>query len=588
MPTVIVAREDLYRDLGVNMTDHEFADLCFEFGLELDDITSEKEIVRREKGEEAAQGLDETVLYKIEVAANRYDLLCLEGLTQALKVFLNLQAPPQYRIHPNVATEIAIIDESTQSVRPFFVCAILRNLHFNPTSYKSFIELQDKLHQNIGRKRTLVAIGTHDYDTIRGPFTYTAKPASEIKFKALKQTEEYTAEQLFEIYRKDNLMKKHVQIVENSPVIPIIYDSQGTVLSMPPIINSDHSKITLNTKNVFIDITANDLTKAHITLHTIIAAFSQYCDDMFTVEPVKVIDPQGREHVTPRMNERDVQVDVGYINRIIGTKLSSVEICKLLNKMSLTSQEESESKVKVRVPITRSDILHPCDIAEDVGIAFGYNNIEKRLPKTITIAKQQPLNLLTDLLRAEIAQAGFIEIMTFALISFDENYDKLRRERDNLAVEISNPKTLDFQMPRTTLLPGLLRTLASNKKHPLPIKIFELSDVVVKDGSNENKARNIRTLSALSSSTTAGFEVVHGLLDTVMEKLGFIFPADYHLEQCDNPTFFPGRQAHIISHGKNVGTMGIVHPEVVKNFELKYPVSALEIDIELVSSLIRI
>lgn len=57
------------------------------------------------------------------------------------------------------------------------------------------------------------------------------------------------------------------------------------------------------------------------------------------------------------------------------------------------------------------------------------------------------------------------------------------RDKDSLtkAVKISNPKTLDFQVARTSLLPGILKTIASNKNMPLPLKLFEISDVVVKD-----------------------------------------------------------------------------------------------------------
>lgn len=69
-----------------------------------------------------------------------------------------------------------------------------------PDSYASLIDLQDKLHQNIARKRTLVAIGTHDLDTIQGPFTYDALPPSEIQFKALNQDKENTALELMELY----------------------------------------------------------------------------------------------------------------------------------------------------------------------------------------------------------------------------------------------------------------------------------------------------------------------------------------------------------------------------------------------------
>lgn len=80
MPIVTVVKTQLFRELSINMTDDEFADLCFEFGIELDDVTSEKEIIARERGDTAATGLSEEILYKIDIPANRYDLLCLEGL----------------------------------------------------------------------------------------------------------------------------------------------------------------------------------------------------------------------------------------------------------------------------------------------------------------------------------------------------------------------------------------------------------------------------------------------------------------------------------------------------------------------------
>lgn len=88
----------------------------------------------------------------------------------------------------------------TQSVRGFVVGAVLRNLKFTADSYASFIDLQDKLHQNIARKRTLVAIGTHDLDTIQGPFTYDALPPDQIRFQALNTDKERSASELMELY----------------------------------------------------------------------------------------------------------------------------------------------------------------------------------------------------------------------------------------------------------------------------------------------------------------------------------------------------------------------------------------------------
>ena len=84
-------------------------------------------------------------------------------------------------------------------------------------------------------------------------------------------------------------MKPYLHIVEESEVYPVILDSDGVVLSLPPIINGEHSKITLNTRNVFIESTATDLTKAKIVLNTLVTAFSQYCEAPFSVEAVKVV-----------------------------------------------------------------------------------------------------------------------------------------------------------------------------------------------------------------------------------------------------------------------------------------------------------
>jgi len=76
----------------------------------------------------------------------------------------------------------------------------LRDVTLTQESYNSFIDLQDKLHQNIGRKRSLVSIGTHDFDTVKGPFLYDARSPSKIRFKPLYQEKEYTGEEIIQLY----------------------------------------------------------------------------------------------------------------------------------------------------------------------------------------------------------------------------------------------------------------------------------------------------------------------------------------------------------------------------------------------------
>ncbi|XP_044288861.1 phenylalanine--tRNA ligase beta subunit [Varanus komodoensis] len=586
MPTVSVKRDLLFQALGRSYTDEEFDELCFEFGLELDEITSEKDIISKEKGDGKAEGASDVVLYKIDVPANRYDLLCLEGLVRGLQVFKERIRAPRYKKITPSSGEIQrlTITEETAHVRPYAVAAVLRNIAFVKDRYDSFIDLQEKLHQNICRKRSLVAIGTHDLDTISGPFTYTAKPPSEIKFKPLNQDKEYNANEIMDLYKTDSHLKHYLHIIENEPLYPVIYDSNGVVLSMPPIINGDHSKISLNTKNVLIECTATDLTKAKIVLDILVTMFSEYCQKPFTVEAAEVTYPNGKSYICPELAYRREKIKPEIINKKIGISETPSSLAKLLTRMCLKSHVIGNgNNIEVEIPPTRADIIHACDIIEDAAIAYGYNNIQMTIPKTYTIANQFPLNKLTELLRQDLAAAGFTEALTFALCSQEDIANKLGTDTsETKAVHIANPKTAEFQVARTTLLPGLLKTIAANRKMPLPLKLFEISDIVLKDSTKDVGARNHRHLCAVYYNKNPGFEVIHGLLDRVMQLLE-VPPSKengYYIKATEGSAFFPGRCAEIFAKGQSIGSLGVLHPDVVTKFELTMPCSALEIKIE--------
>lgn len=577
MPKIHLKTATFFKYLGKHLELEELENICFDFGIEV---------------EKDNEDPDKIVF---EIPANRYDLLCVEGLTDALGVFLGLRKAPVF--HLKKGTEKIIVKKSTKQIRPFVVSAILRNVTLDQDRYESFIDLQDKLHQNICRRRTLVAIGTHDYDTIQGPFVYDALPPKEISFIPLNQTEKMDGERLMEFYSSDMKLKQFLPIIRDSPVYPVIYDANKTVMSLPPIINGDHSKIKLTTKNIYIESTATDYTKALIVLNTVVAMFSRYCGEEFTTEYCENVYEDGEEtRVTPQFNINEFQADIDYLSKLTGiTDLKADQTVELLGKMALDAAKIDDKKVSVKVPITRSDVLHACDIAEDVAIAYGYNNIENALPTCITVGSQLTVNKLSDLVRQEVAQCGYKECLNFVLCSLEEISSFLKRDDEvNNAVHIANPKTLEFQCARTTLIPGVLKTLTSNKAQKLPIKLFEVGDVVIR-ADNEVGAKNQRRLcAAYTDQDSSGLEFIHGLLDYLMLKLNI--PHDekngYSIKESENPTFFPQRQAEVFLHGESVGFFGIVHPEISaknlekieklkdKPFELATPVSLIELNLE--------
>ncbi|OLL24582.1 Phenylalanine--tRNA ligase beta subunit [Neolecta irregularis DAH-3] len=259
--------------------------------------------------------------------------------------------------------------------------------------------------------------------------------------------------------------------------------------------------------------------------------------------------------------------------------------------MSLQAKPYGSDMLEVQIPLTRADILHQCDVMEDVAIAYGYNKLNRTFPdKSATVGQPLPINKLSDIVRLEAALVGWTEVMPLILCSHAENFDNLKRKDHGQAVKLANPKTWEYQVVRTSLLPGMLKTIRENKERVKPLKVFEVSDVVLQDENVERRARNVRRFGAVWCGKTSGFEHIHGLLDRVMAMLGEKFLSKdcsdygYWIEPVSNDTYFPGRAATVHLRNENgamqIGNFGILHPEVLEKFELTYPCSSLEMDLE--------
>ncbi|KAK7845266.1 phenylalanine--trna ligase beta subunit [Quercus suber] len=536
-----------------------------------------------------------------------YDLLCLEGIAQALRIFNGQQEIPTYKV-ANISTKSMLkmhVKPETSSIRSYVVCAVLRGLTFDAASYNSFIDLQDKLHQNICRRRTLVAIGTHDLDTLHGPFTYEALPPSSINFVPLKQEKNFRADELMEFYKSDLKLKKFLHIIENSPVFPVLYDST----------RYDSFLMCLQ-----------------------VTMFSEYCERKFEIEPVEVVYSDGKSYIYPDLSVYNMEVSLSYITGAIGVPLKADEVTGLLNRMQLRAEkslsddndskitvsvpptrsdvlhpcdvmevtgllnrmqlraekslsDDNDSKITVSVPPTRSDVLHPCDVMEDVAIAYGFNSVKDiAIAKGYNISKGRAVSLkplrleeFSHIIRLEMAMCGFTEVLSFILCSLNDNFAMLNREDDkSTAVIIGNPRSSENETARTSLMPGILKTIGQNKAHPKPIKIFEVGDIVLLDDTKDVGATNRRHLAALYCGVTAGYEIIHGLVVRIMQVIGLVPPDDnttYYLKPSQEPEFLLGTQASIIYKGKQIGTSGIVHPEVLNKFDIPDPCSYFELDI---------
>ncbi|KEP61270.1 UNVERIFIED_CONTAM: phenylalanine--tRNA ligase, beta subunit protein [Hammondia hammondi] len=553
MPTVSVPRDELFRRLGRTYSVHEFEELCFEFGIELDEVV-----------EPGKDGSTETI-YKIEVPANRYDLLCTEGISRALYAFNNPEAPlPAYRLEPGTPQFTMSVKPAVNQVRPFVVCAILRNVTLTKAGLASFIEFQDKLHHTLCRRRSLVAIGTHDLSKVQPPFVYDARPPKNFEFVPLGCDSQMNGEQVMAHFSNHLQLKAYLPLIQNSPAYPLILDAKDRILSLPPIINSEFSKVTEDTRDIFIECTAVDITKAQIVLNTLVAMFSEYCKEPYTVEPIRVVyeDPsnapidrsvkcQGEASlqngnasmngwVFPRVDSRSMPFSLDYVRQLTGIPDLTANACaNLLKRMMIHTSIEKATQagiLEASIPITRSDILHERDIVEDVAIAYSFN----RLPVTRSyMLTGDALNCLSEKIRNFCTVCGYTEALNFSLSSAAENSSSLGRtpgegksslfnpleyQVNAQPVRLANSKTREFDQVRTTLISGLLKTIVANKgRRELPIKLFEIGDVCLLDYTTEVGARNLRYCClAFADEHSSGLEEVHGVLDALLQSLQFV------------------------------------------------------------------
>lgn len=129
-----------------------------------------------------------------------------------------------------------------------------------------------------------------------------------------------------------------------------------------------HSRMDAHTENIFIECTAKDVTKASIVLNTLVAMFSEYCDDRFSAEIVEVVYeedsvfPEGKSLTYPDFTEKHLDCSVAECCSTIGATLSMETIQRDLHKMQLECSALDEDTIRVNIPITRSDVIHACDV----------------------------------------------------------------------------------------------------------------------------------------------------------------------------------------------------------------------------------
>ena len=302
----------------------------------------------------------------VEFFPDRPDLFSPEGVARAMRGYLGIETG--LSVYPVKPSGISFtVDPALVNIRPVLGAAVIRGVSFDDESIQSIMSLQESLHWAVGRGRSKVAIGIHDLDTVKPPFRYIASPRSR-KFIPLDYKESMTMDEILEKHPKG---RDYAKIVKDFPLFPLIVDKDDHVLSFPPIINGERTRVTLDTKNILLDTTGTDKRAVGVAVNIICTAMAEAGA---TIESVEIGGVQ-----TPTLAPAERTVSVNECSRLLGIELTASSMAELLRKMRFGAEPAGADKLKVQVPCYRADIMHDWDLFEDVAIAYGYNNLQQQV-----------------------------------------------------------------------------------------------------------------------------------------------------------------------------------------------------------------
>jgi len=547
MPVITVDYWDLCRLVGEEIPEDKLADLLARIKVSLE-------------GEEDGE-------LELEITADRLDLVAVEGLARALRGLLGREVGLSNFEVFDSGWEVKV-DPSVKAVRPYFVGALIEGLELDETALVAIMRAQEKFHQTLGRDRRKMSMGLHNADVLEPPITYAAEPSDSVRFVPLGETEEMTAA---EMLRRTEKGREYAHLVGDGSVVPVLRDSKGDVLSVPPILNGELTRVASSTRNIFLDVTGPDVKAITQALVLMATALAERGGRIGTV----VISYPDGPIVTPDLSVSEMTVELDYINSMMGLNLSAQDVVDLLEKARLGAEAEG-NVIKVRIPAYRSDFLHPVDVVEEIAQSLGYDYLTPELPMHVTtFGKRHPVEKASALVRSLMIGLGYQEVLNYIMTSREVLFRRVNRP-ESPVVEVANPVTASYTVLRDSLLPGLIAFLSRNIGAPLPQKIFEVGDVVIPDETAETGARDERRLAAAVADSEVGFEDIQADLYALLRNLNVSF----ELRPAEHPSLLRGRTAEILVDGMSAGVVGEVHPEVLELNKIKTPVAVFELSLE--------
>lgn len=501
--------------------------------------------------------------FHIEISPNRPDLLSYHGFKRSFLSFLGKKTGMKnYKLNKPGKKYKVYIDSSVRDVRPYTACAIVKGLRLDNEKIKEIIELQEKLHLTIGRKRKKAAIGIYPLEDISLPIKFKALEPDKIKFIPLGMNKELSG---LEILQRHPTGIEYSHLLSGKIRFPVFIDSENKILSMPPIINSQSTgKVREKTRDVFIECSGSDFFVLEKCLNIIVTTLAEMGGKIYKT---RLKGMKGKtKSITPDFTPEEMEISLEKTQKLLGINLNEKELKKLLEKMGL-----EYNKGNVKIPAWRVDLLHEVDLIGDVAIAYGYDNFIPEIPKIPGIGKENPKESAKRKIAEILSGLGFLEVSNYHLTNKKEQCENMGMN-ENSHINLKESKT-EYDLLRENLSHKALKVLSENIGSEYPQKIFEIGKIF--DSRNGKIHEKESLCMAISPGNFTEIKQSITYLFKMLNLKNLKFKEPEIPEKC----FVNGRTAEILSE-KLIGSIGEIHPKILQNWKIKMPVALLEIDIE--------
>ncbi len=510
--------------------------------------------------------VEEGNIIAVEVQSDRVDMFSVEGIAKAIR-FYTEQEKFSEPVLKNVPFKVFV--QQPPAKRPYIAVAAVTNVKLDEERLKLLIDFQERLHATFGRNRRKVAIGLHDLDKLPSPvLEYRDVDIDKTTMIPLHDFREFSIRDVLSLTEQGKL---YGFISLNNSFHPAIL-SNGKVISLPPVINSDITRLTEETRNILIDVTGTDFDAVNSVLNVIIHALTFYGGEVLGA----IVKYPDKEVTTPNLTSKRMRIDMGFASSWLGIDAANnVELVrKALEKMGYRIMEINKNFIIVDVPYYRMDILHQVDVVEDIAMGIGYENLGflDVEPRPI-IKKGFGLRDVANIVRDVLIGLGYTELNTLTLIP-QQIAEVISYGVTPMVV---NAPSNEINALRTSLAQSIIAILKSSQHIPQPVKVFEIGDVVTECRSCYNKWKNeLRVCWAIMDSETR-FEDLHASLHAIIREFGL--EKKLVLRPCNIEFFVRGRCAEISIDDVVIGFMGEISPEKLEKLEIFYPITLAEISI---------